>query len=176
MHQRYNLALIPTNSLQFVQYSDSLSQIAPTDTYQLGQDSLPHVTLCQFEMPSNQIDAIWDKVKALELASIELHFAIKRSKIYEHAKWGGVCWVSLISNELNKLKEMHLDITQIIKNPINAAFNDYDPHLTLFNSNYEEAYAHLNLEPEVNPPLRDEFRIALGLLDNVGQITEILES
>jgi hypothetical protein len=99
----------------------------------------------------------------------------KRSKLYTgHSKWGGVCWISLIPDHIAQLTEIHLEMTKIIKNPLNAAFSDYDPHLTLFNSHAETVCVHFNHAPQVNPPLEDAFNIALGLIDDVGQITKIL--
>lgn len=72
------------------------------------------------------------------------------------------------------VKEIDLEIAGLIKTPLNAAFADYDPYMALFNSLGEDPYDHLNQAPQVIPPLRDEFSIALGALDDVGQITEIL--
>jgi len=174
--QKYNIALIPSrNPEQFIQHAEELLQNAPSDKYRLGIGSIPHVSLCHFEIESNKIEDIWSMVSALELPEIQLSFGEKRSKSYTgHPKWGGVCWVSLIPAHIERLTEIHLEIAKIIKIPLNAAFSEYDPHLTLFNSHAEELYAHLNNLPQVVPPLEEEFNVALGLIDEVGQLTEIL--
>ena len=126
-------------------------------------------------MESNKIEEIWNRVSALELPELHLTFGEKRSKLYAaHPKWGGVCWVSLMPDHIEQLTEIYLEIAKIIKTPLNAAFSDYDPHLTLFNSHAETACAHSNDVPQVNPPMEGEFNIALGLIDDVGQVTEIL--
>jgi hypothetical protein len=174
--QRYNIAFIPSrNPQQFIQYAEELSQAAPSDKYRLGVESIPHVSICHFEFEGNKIEEIWNTVSALDFPELHLTFEKKRSKLYTaHPKWGGVYWVSLIPNHIVQLTEIHLEITKIIKEPLNAAFSDYDPHLTLFNSHAETACVHFNHAPQVNPPLEDAFNIALGLIDDAGQITEIL--
>lgn len=174
--QRYNIAFVPSREpQQFIQYAEELSQAAPSDKYRLGVGSIPHVSLCHFEIEDNKIEDIWDMVDALGLPMLHLTFEEKRSKLYTgHPKWGGVCWISLIPDHIVQLTEIHLEITKIIKNPLNAAFSDYDPHLTLFNSHAETACVHFNQAPQVTPSLEDMFSIALGLIDDVGQITKIL--
>ncbi len=135
MLQKYNIAFIPSkNKKQFIHYAEALSQDIPSDKYRLGETSIPHVSLCHFEIESNKIVEIWNKIRALELPDIHLLFGEKRSKSYlGHPKWGEVCWVSLIPDHLKDLLKIHLEVAQIIKTPLNAAFSDYDPHLTLFN-------------------------------------------
>ena len=176
MLHKYNLAFIPSkNPEQFIQYAAKLSQAAPSDKYLLGVASFPHVSLCHFEIESNQIEDIWKRVCALELPELHLTFDEKRSKSYtSHPQWDNVCWVSLIPDNIVTLTEIHLEIAKIIKTPLNAAFSEYDPHLTLFNSHAETACALLNHERRLDPPLEEKFSIALGLIDSVGQVTKIL--
>lgn len=176
MLQKYNIAFIPSrNPEQFIQYAEELSQAAPSDKYLLGVGSMPHVSLCHFEIESNKIEDIWGMVSALELPELHLTFEEKRSKSYAgHPKWGGVCWVSLIPDYMDRLNEIHLEIAKIIKTPLNAAFSEYDPHMTLFNSHAEKSCALLNYAPRLELPLEEEFGVALGLIDDVGQLTEIL--
>jgi hypothetical protein len=174
--QKYNIAFIPSkNPQQFIQCAEILSQDAPSDTYQLGVRSIPHVSLCHFEMEPSKIEEIWNRVSSLKYPELHLTFGSKRSKLYTaHPKWGGVCWVSLIPDHIEYLTEIHLKIAAIIKTPLNAAYSDYDPHLTLFNSHAQTACAYFNNVPQMNPPLEDEFHIALGLIDDFGQVTEII--
>ncbi len=79
-------------------------------------------------------------------------------------------------DHLDELTRIHLEVAAIIKKPLNASFKDYDPHLTLFNSCNEEACSVFNELPQVSPLLKEQFIVALGLIDRVGQITKILTS
>ena len=116
MLHKYNLAFIPSkNPEQFIQYAAKLSQAAPSDKYLLGVASFPHVSLCHFEIESNQIEDIWKRVCALELPELHLTFDEKRSKSYtSHPQWDNVCWVSLIPDNIVTLTEIHLEIAKII--------------------------------------------------------------
>jgi hypothetical protein len=174
--KRYNLAFIPTgNADQFIHYAAQLSQVAPADKYILGGASIPHVSLCHFAIDSQKIESVWEAVKELGLPKLHLIFKNRRSKIYPtHPTWGGICWISLIPDHIDKLTEIHLKVAAIIKAPLNAAFSEYDPHMTLFNSHAEKPCTQLNFQPQVDSTLEDEFMVALGLIDNVGQITKVL--
>jgi hypothetical protein len=176
MLQKYNIVFTPDQNLkQFIQYAEKLSQDIPPDKYLLGVNSIPHVSLCQFELESDRIEDVWGKVIALKPPALRMTFAERRSKSYPgHPKWGGVCWVSLMPDHIDQLTKIHLEIANIIKKPLNAAFSEYDPHLTLFNSLAEESCAFLNRMPKVDPPLAEDFNVALGLIDDLGQVTEIL--
>ncbi len=175
MLRKFNLALIPldTNIDEFVTYARENFSIAASN-YLLGSHSAPHVTICHFETEASKLDEIVAKVKALQTAPITLTFKTQRSKEYpEHSLWGQWSWVSLIPDKLEELQALHLKIAAIVT-PTNAAFDAYDPHLTLFNSKDHAACGLVNQAPNVNPALSCEFRIQLGRLDDVGQITEIL--
>lgn len=127
-------------------------------------------------MDSDSIESIWRQICNLPLPPLTLSFATRRSKSYaNHPQWGGVCWVSLMPDHLRELYLIHLEVAAIIKKPLNAAFKDYDPHLTLLNSCNEEACSSFNESPQVSPPLKEQFTVALGLIDEVGQITKILD-
>lgn len=176
MLRKYNIAFVPSGNTQlFIEYAAELSQVAPPASYLISEGSIPHVSLCHFEGVDTKIEEIWDSVTALELPTLHLSFDKKRSKCYPgHPQLGGVCWVSLIPDHIDTLSAIHLEIAKIIKTPLNASFSHYDPHLTLFNSLGESTYAHINQSPQIYPPLEAEFNIALGPIDDVGQITEIL--
>ncbi|CEG57404.1 2'-5' RNA ligase family protein [Legionella fallonii] len=178
MVQGYNIAYIPSrNQEHFIQVAQELAATAHPETYCLGPSSFPHISLCHFVMDSESIEGIWRQISNLSLPPLTLSFATRRSKSYaNHPRWGGVCWISLMPDHLDELTRIHLEIAAIIKKPLNAAFKDYDPHLTLFNSCNEKACELFNKSPQVLPPLNEQFVVALGLLDEVGQITKILTS
>lgn len=174
---RYNLALIPiTNPDQFILYAQSLSNTAPADQYLIGRgQSIPHVSLCHFDADPEDIDTIWQQVQTLTLPALHLTFDHHLSKAFAgNPKYTDIIWVSLMPDHRAQLKDLHLLIAEIIKEPLNASFDRYDPHMTLFNSRAKVACAELNEHPHIVPAFTDEFVIALGTTDEVGQVTEIL--
>lgn len=173
---RYNIALIPTQDReQFVQYAQKLSRTAPSHSYHIGgEHSIPHISLCHFDADTQDLEEIWQQVLAIEIPRMQMVFDHHRSKSYpEHPH---LCWVSLMSDDFEDLKDYHLAVAEIIKVPLNAAFEHFDPHMTLFNSEAESACAEFNQHPSVTPVIEDSFVVALGPVDNVGQITRILYS
>lgn len=69
-----------------------------------------------------------------------------------------------------------LQIANIVQKPLNAAFSDYDPHLTLFNCYDIKNCKHFNQNPQLNSPIEDVFEIALSNIDRIGQVTKILHT
>ncbi|HVT62700.1 MAG TPA: hypothetical protein VHD33_04345 [Legionellaceae bacterium] len=172
MKKRYNIALIPIqNQHAFIKMAEALSSTITPATYMLSANSFPHVSVCHFATESEQIDTVWKKVKNLSLSPLTLSFTTRRGQTYPNNE---VAWVSLIPNHIDNLMDIHLKIAAIIKHPLNAAFADYDPHLTLFNSLEKTSCEWLNHHSEIHPPLTEEFVIALGESDDVGQFTKIL--
>ncbi len=177
MLKKYNIALIPNeNHAQYIQYAQSLSQHAPAANYHIGGSaSIPHVSLCHFLKAPEQIAELWQTVKNLAVPDIHLIFTRHVSKTFRgNPKYHNIWWVSLIPNHLDKLTARHMAIADIVKNPLNAAYAQYDPHMTLFNSRSKAQCAQFNQNPQLKPPLEGIFHIALGLTDQVGQITELV--
>ncbi|MBP9727175.1 MAG: hypothetical protein KBD83_06905 [Gammaproteobacteria bacterium] len=179
MLKKYNIAYVPTiNPNQFIDCAHELSKHIHPATYLLGAESLPHVSLCHFEVEESNIENIWRQVMALNIEPTKLIFDSQRSKSYPgHPKWGGVFWISLMSDKLTELKKIHLNIANhIITEPLNASFDAYDPHLTLLNSYDERESTVLNENSKLSNPIRDEFCVALGNIDDNGQLLNILYS
>jgi hypothetical protein len=175
MPGKYNIALVPTeeNADPFVKYSTTMFSVKAAE-YSLGVNSKAHVTLCHFEAEEKEINDIVTKVRALNQPAVQLTFSTQRSKTYPtHLVWGQWSWVSLISDKLDELKKLHLRVAEIVR-PTNAAFDAYDPHMTLFNSYDKEQCAAINQSQQLGTPLTGKFEIILGSLDDVGQVTEIL--
>lgn len=176
MLKKYNIALIPNeNHAQFIQYAQSLSQYAPAANYHIGGSaSIPHVSLCHFLMAPENIANLWQTVKNLAVPEIHLIFTHHGSKTFRgNPKYMNVYWVSLIPNHLDKLTALHRLIADIVKHPLNAAYAQYDPHMTLFNSRAKAQCAQFNQKSQLTPPLEGMFHIALGLTDQVGQLIEL---
>jgi len=176
MPGKYNIALIPVEEKvtdQIVKYAKTQFQVKPAE-YLLGPNSLPHITLCHFVAEEKQVEDISKRIIALNQSSLELTFETQRSKTYlAHPIWGKWSWVSLMPDRQDQLKEMHEKMATIVR-PTNAAFDAYDPHMTLINSYDKEQCKKINETPQVFPAFKGSFKIILGKLDDVGQVTEVL--
>ena len=176
---KFNVALVPKSDMeQFIRYAEVLSANAPADRYHIGGDaSIPHVSLCHFECEPANIDEVWEEIENLDISDLRLRFEHHRSRTYpDNPKDAGVSWVSLVPDHLESLKDLHLQVADIIKKPLNGAFANYDPHMTLFNSKRDEQCAQLNIDTRLIEPLEDDFSVVIGTIDNVGQITQITHS
>lgn len=165
--KKYNLALIPmTENKYIVDIARTFCEIA--DKYLLGENSLPHLTLYQFETEESKIKDTWDKVsqrwkeKPIELTFAEFSCITFDDNIY---------WVSLLPNHTEVLYKMHEKIANIIEQPIKKNF---DPHITLINTKNKEYEKEVEKFSILFNSFRDDFILKLGKCDEVGQFTEII--
>lgn len=169
----YNIAFIPNNCQQFINYAhkSSFTDHSFADKYLIGRgNSIPHISLSHFMCQKDKLDAIWQAVKNLMIPNLNISFEHQRCKTYSD----GPYWISLMPDHIEQLHQIHWSVANIIKHPLNSAFENYDPHMTLFNSFDHEACMTFNVQSQVTPVLTDEFRISLGTIDLVGQITGIV--
>lgn len=167
MKKKYNIALIPTSrATEFVKRSNKSSHMA--DQYLLGDHSLPHVTLYQFEADENDIDDVWSHVcKAWNGKSIELLFSNFSCITFDNS----VYWVSLLPNNCDILHKFHAEIADAIKLPIKQSF---DPHLTLINTKNKDYEDEVNRLSKNYTPIKDTFVLSIGKSDTIGQFTEVI--
>lgn len=165
--KKYNLSLMPmTINDEVVKLSHVFSDFA--DKYVLGEKSLPHVTLCQFEADDDEIDSIWKKVcEKWGEEPIELMFEEFSCLTFDNQ----VYWVSLLPNNVDIMHDMHGKIANIINQPIKKSF---DPHMTLINSKNKEYEMQVDKYSSSYKSIRDKFILKLGRCDDVGQFTEII--
>jgi 2'-5' RNA ligase len=167
MKKRYNIALLPiSKSNEFISFAKNLYNIA--DEYRLGDNSLPHLTLCQFMAAESDVEDIWKKVcETLIDHSIELTL-----KDFSCLTIDNSSWVSLLPDNTEKLMKMHCSVASLIGDPIGRCFEKYDAHLTLINTK-QKNYNNIVLSfPCV--PIRDVFKLSLGTSDEIGQYKKIL--
>lgn len=167
MTKKYNLALIPiSKSDEAIMLARRFSSIA--DRYLLGDRSLPHVTLYQFQAEEREINPIWEKVCGLwEEKPIDLTFNKFSCITFDE----NIFWVSLLPDNCDVLHKMHALIASILQLPIKKTF---DPHMTLIstkNKEYEKAAA---LVFDSYKPIADNFILSLGVSDDIGQLTNII--
>ncbi len=167
MKNKYNLALTPISKKEeFIKLSQQFSNIA--DKYSLGNNSLPHVTLYQFEADEKEIENIWKQTCEIwEEKPINLEFSKFSCITFDNATY----WVSLLPNNYDTLHKMHSIIANIIKLPIKKNF---DPHVTLIstkNKDYEKKADEIS---QSYTPITDTFVLTIGKSDTVDQLTEII--
>jgi 2'-5' RNA ligase len=167
MKKKYNLALTPiSKDEEFINLSQEFSGIA--DKYLLGKNSMPHITLYQFEIEEEEIEHVWEKVsKEWEEKPINLQLSQFSCISFDNT----IFWVSLLPNSTDILHEMHGKIATLLNLPIKKSF---DPHLTLINTknkDYEKEAAKLSGS---YVPITDAFMLTLGKCDPIGQLTEII--
>ena len=167
MKKKYNLALTPVSrDEEFINLSQKFLTIA--DKYLLGKNSLPHITLYQFEIEEEEIEHVWEKVnKEWEEKPIDVELSKFSCITFDNT----IFWVSLLPSNTDILHEMHSEIATLINLPIKKSF---DPHLTLINTkdkDYEKEVAKLSGS---YVPTTDTFTLTLGKCDEIGQLTEII--
>ena len=141
----YNLAYTP--SQEFVKegltiYSKQYSELMTHENYALGEGSIPHITLCQFDDENNDFETVYKELKILVNNNyfdkfLEIEFNRQRCQTYDKKySWSDKCLISLIPSELNNIKLLknHIKSNDIINKCAGKIMDNYDPHLTLYNS------------------------------------------
>lgn len=167
MKTKYNIALVPASrAIEFVKLSKKLSHI--TDHYLLGDNSLPHVTLYQFEAKESDIDNVWSQVcKVREGKSIELLFSDFSCITFDNK----IYWVSLLPNNCEVLHKFHVEIADAIKLPVKQSF---DSHLTLINTKNKDYEKEVDILTKNYISIVDTFILSIGKSDVIGQFTEVI--
>lgn len=167
MKNKYNLALVPMSKpSEFIDVAQKLLSIS--GNYLLGKNSLPHVTLCQFDADDSEIAAIWTKVcdmwhgKSIDIELAEFSYITFDNDTY---------WISLLPKNSETLHKMHISAAEILKLP---AKKTYDPHLTLLNTKNNHCQSEIENIEKYFVSIKDTFKLSLGRSDEVGQFTEII--
>lgn len=166
MIKKYNIALVPAsknnNIIEYAQYFSNIS-----DQYQLGNRSLPHVTLCHFQSKESEIDSLWHHAcEALPEKFIHLEF-----KEFSCITINNIFWVSLMPNQRTELFKMHQRITSAMNMPINKF---YDPHMTLISTKYNTCKKMTDELSKSYLEISDVFFLSLGERDSIGQFTKLI--
>src|SRR3990167_8909696 len=111
MKNKYNLALIPVSkSDETIELAKKFSTIA--DEYLLGDRSLPHVTLYQFQAEEKEINHIWEQVCDIWE---ERSFALTFSKFSCVTFDNNIFWISLLPDNCDALHKMHSHIANTLR-------------------------------------------------------------
>lgn len=164
---KYNLALTPiSHGDEVVHCANQLAMLA--DSYLLGKNSLPHITLYHFEAEENKINSIWKRVEDIWVEDlIQLQFEEFSCITFDKILF----WISLMPDKIDDLHRMHSLIARVLGKTIKK---DFDPHMTLINTKNKECKNDVELLKKRYEPINDTFVLSLGRSDDVGQITEII--
>jgi 2'-5' RNA ligase len=166
MKSKYNIVFYPTSkqseftriAQQFAEYSDE---------YLLGKNSLPHVTLYQFEAEDKDLDNVWQQARET-FTQKTIHLRFDKIKSVAVKNFYGI---SLIPDNIDTLQVIHTDVAKLLQLPIRP---EYDPHLTLFNSLNQDFLPAMNKFAETFAGIEDEFTLALGTSDFIGQFKQVI--
>lgn len=165
---RYILALTPSKERGsfYVQTAQQLfSELS--DGYLLSNQSLPHITICQFECNSvEEINFIHSEIKLWKVSPSLIRFVgmsfIKGVGVYESSYWAEL---SVARDQ--ELLEIHKKGISLLKSKSNFCINDindlYRPHLTLARikiSNFLPIWPNSILSNDIT-----DFSLSLGEAD-----------
>ncbi len=129
---KYNLALLCKSRIHadaLIHLSKKLRDAIPS-IYVLGENSYPHVTICQFEAEETNIDSIWKSV-----LPIEPHFKVNPVRYYWSPKivGNGFYYTGLEVLCSDDLYVFHKKVISAL-NPVeatNVIGHQFFPHFTL---------------------------------------------
>ena len=165
--KKYNVALLPIDKCEaFTAFSQKFSMIDPV--YQLGEKSLPHVTLCKFYREESEIEATWEDIcAALSDYKLDLEFTSFSFITFDNTMF----WISLMPGDVPELHKLQTKVAAILDV---SSKKPYDPHLTLIgtlDSTYKSTAIPLT---EGYSPITDKFILALGECDELGQFVNVI--
>lgn len=164
--KKYNIAFVPkTKSNQINELASNYSNIK--HNYCIEENSLPHVTVCQFYLDSEDLSDVWKSVcSKLDLTSIKLTF-----NSISHITFGSnTYWVSLMPNERELLFSIYGTVSSLVSS---IRKDEYDPHMTLFN--YKKECKDENIDQELRSiVIEDNFDLVVGESDQNGQLVSIV--
>lgn len=129
----FNLALRPKNeqlSQQLVDLAQSNFSDRPAG-YLLGNNALPHITICQFRTKPTNINDIWDRTRGWKDYPLELSFS--HLYISQDKKDPNLIWVGLAMKGQSVLSKLQQDVYNMLEGAgIKGTTlpQEYFPHVT----------------------------------------------
>ncbi len=177
-NQYFNLALVPESD----QLRELFIELARTnfeqraDSYLLGDNALPHVTLCQFNASQTDLDRIW--AASLDLSASPVNLAFRHFYVqYGKGELAGMVWAGFAVKHDPALfdlqKTIYTRLATLGFEGRNVPAN-YFPHLTFARCDGSSPVV-ISAPPEENfwgAPCR--FRITIGSSDEHGRYHETL--
>ncbi len=177
MPQKYNIVLIPSleTHQKFIQFAkECFGKIY--NGYLLGENSIPHISLCQFEGTKEQLQQIIEGLKGLRYSSYYSPTLYSLNTVQLGGSFTGKYAADLGVDRTPEIMQLHYRTTEVVKKiglePLNAKDDRYRPHLTLAFFDPQAALTILN--PEKLFGNNVPFTVAVGIADENWQFTEVL--
>jgi len=170
--QRFNMVLLPKEKgAEFVLISQRF--YSEGADYVLGEGSLPHVTIAQFEADGVSLNLFLEKIQPNLNNEMMLHFS--QLDCRSDLDRPECVWLSLLPVEDKMLHFLHKKIFSILQECgitcISKSLDFYYPHLTLLHvpmANYKH-------NPQHPIYIDDVFYVAIGLSDEIGQFVGAID-
>ena len=126
----FNIALFPQDK-QFIADCIKLAQDnfdSQAEEYLLGENALPHITLCQFSAAPSHLAEIWSIISPLVSKSL----SIRLTQIYI-LPYEGAYWLGLATAREPELISLQLSVYESLANlgiKSNQSHSSYFPHIT----------------------------------------------
>jgi len=130
MKRIYNFGLLfeHDHNDAFTNYSADLNKILSSD-FQLGDRSLPHLTVLQFEAERETLPSLWDNIKSIGGSPVPLGLA---GLTFLPSKEGHL-WIEIAVLKSKRLQELQdVVVSRVAGAKIHSGTNDsFRPHITL---------------------------------------------
>lgn len=163
--KRFNIAYLPKyNSRAFISISKRFKP--KSHNYNLEENSLPHITICQFNAKEGELGQIWNAIRSnIDEQNISLIFTSFSNISFDEKLF----WLSIIPESNQQVIDTFNIISKIVKPMRNDPF---DLHLTLFN--YFPEKQNINFPINEKIMIEEEFELILGESNDVGQLKNII--
>lgn len=139
---KFNLALLFHNDVaeSLVHYSKYINEQLPSD-FTLSRDSLPHLTILQFELECEHLDDYWKRLGVSCVNSIMVDFS---GLTFLPAKDGSM-WIEAAILRNSSLSELHkIAVSQIDTGLITSnTLDSYRPHVSFAHSIHGSQIEHM---------------------------------
>jgi 2'-5' RNA ligase len=170
----YNIALLPKNSSS--EFVNLASPFVNHTDYLLGNNCFPHLTVTIFlTTDETLIDNLWLEAKSisdsLNISNIMLEF--NKTNYKNENKY---IWLELLPKFDQRILDLHFKLVTLLQkhkiSSLNASLKDYHPHLTLARIKEKTLVSKLQT---LNVNISDNFYMALGRSDTIGQFKNIIK-
>lgn len=181
MTKRYNIVLLPSfkHSNEFINYAASFSSIA--NQYILGKKSLPHITVCQFEIEKNDIKKVHEINQQLMQITIQKRIFPEFTSlnfVSLEGEFSGMLAVDLGIKRNEPIMLLHQKVTALLESlgftVLNAKGDLYRPHLTLTFLSYKNNLHSFIFPKKLMGPSKEPFSLCLGTADLNWQLTGLI--
>jgi 2'-5' RNA ligase len=142
--ERYSFALIPSkeHAKQYVVFATTFFK-SYSHNYFLSENSLPHITLCQFETTKDELCRIKNSYDRTIFKKHAVDFT-GLSFIEGAGDFEGVRWIELAVKRDKKLMDLQKECIDFLDardiSPLNEVGVSYRPHLTLANTTLDNIF------------------------------------